>query len=366
MCGTAAAVAALRGVAEDLLVAGAEVVSLPGIEADQCALERALDEIDGVAVVVECAAGDEIASLDLATFVQQREGGHVFLHVDVNQTRPASVALQVAEAMMRIVARVEVIDIDGRADEASGESESESISGVVTPPAVPTRPAATSERVAPRQAPRRLAPFVVAGATLGSTAVVAAALALGPQARSSEPAGAVADDPTDVGSVPAPVDSLPARSHADSGRPAPPLPIPRRRVQPTLEVVAQGPTPGDAQPSVASTPSLNEAIARRHAIEASGVIAVLVEGERDWFHAMTTCKVRAMWGLSDWRSPSTRELLLLARTRAFGTAVAWSSKRGDSSASAVVMALDTGTIEKRDKTDVEPITICVRGAAKEP
>lgn len=357
LCGTADAVMALRGVAEDLLVAGAELMSLSGVDADPSVLERALDDVDGAAVVVVCGHGDELAGLDLGARVDRRDAGHVLLAIDVDATRPASAAMQIAEAMMHLATRERHVDLGEVIAEVRADPDP--ISGMVeVPPPVAARPVAQPEAAVGRNSRRRLAPFVVAGAMLGAAAVVAIAVALDRGA----PVADRSDGMIEIPPSPPAREPVLARAESRPARPIPPL-RPAMQEAPRLEIAAQGPPPFTS----ASTPALASAIARGRVIAVDGIVAHVLEGERDWFHAMTTCRARAFWGLSGWRGPSTRELLALARTRGFGTATAWSSKRaGGEGGSAIVMALDSGATSKRPKTELGPITVCVRGAEREP
>jgi hypothetical protein len=125
---------------------------------------------------------------------------------------------------------------------------------------------------------------------------------------------------------------------------------------PTLELAAQGPA--------SASDELDLAIRRGRAIEVGDLVAHLVAGDRDWYHAMDTCRGRGFWGTSGWRVPTVAELRAIARTRTFPDRAAWSTRRGASDATAAIaVTLVGGTTETVDKNAGDIATICVKRRA---
>lgn len=344
----------LERLAEDLLVAGAEVEIVSDIEHAPARFGEALVRLDRPAVIALCHAHDDI---DLAAVRAMLAAEPLERHrvVDCHVDEHSAIAARTVMTAMRDLARgaaepslAEVIDEVRK----KGEPITETI--VLAP-----KPAVT----APRK--RRNAWAWGAGAAaMAATTIIALVLATDPPAQTHDADAMAATRtpaaPTLARTQPAPI---------PVERPQPPATTrPLAIAEPLVVTQPLAPTPKlelEAQGPAADTPDdLEVAIRRGRAIAVGDLVAHMVTGDRDWFHAMDTCRARGFWGTSGWRTPTVAELRAIARTRSFPDRPAWSTRRGANDAlAAVTVTLVGGVTETVDKHAGDIATICVKSRA---
>ena len=342
----------LERLAEDLLVAGAEVEIVSDVEHAPARFGEALVRLDRPAVIALCHTHDDIdiaaVRAMLATEPLDRHRV-VECHVDERSAIAARTVMMAMRDLARGAAEpslAEVIDEVRKKGEPITET-------IVLPP----KPAVT----APKK--RRNAWAWGAGAAaMAATTIIALVLATDPPAQ-THGADAMAATTAPATSTLARTQPAPTRVE----RPQPPATTRPLAIAEPL-VVTQPPAPKlelEAQGPTAGTPDdLDVAIRRGRAIEVGDLVAHMVTGDRDWFHAMDTCRGRGFWGTSGWRAPTVAELRAIARTRSFPDRPAWSTRRGANDAlAAVTVTLVGGATETVDKHAGDIATICVKSRA---
>lgn len=349
----------LERLAEDLLVAGAELEILSGIERAPGRLAETLDRLDRPAVVALCFTAEDL-ELDLVRTMIAEHGGAGHLRIEYEIGCGGSGLHPVVAAMRELERRNSDAAIPAIAEIVAQRGEHVS-DAILVPPLLPV--VAARETLA---RPRRRGAWAWALGTAASASAAAICFVAlepapaAPMARSSDGDAFALVTPKPAPAAPEPRISAPS--------PATPLP--------SVHVAAQGPIASPA-PIVALDPSvppsapptetasgeteLDVAIHHRKAIVDHGVVAHRVEGDRDWYAAMTTCRARGFWRTGGWRVPSVAELRSLARTRAFTDAVVWSTRRGaEDPETAVTVTMRAGTTTTTDKRSTTIATICVK------
>jgi hypothetical protein len=350
----------LERLAEDLLVAGAELEILSGIERAPARLAETLDRLDRPAVLALCFTAEDVELDALRAMLAEHGGaGHMRIECEIGCGRgsaglhPVIAAMRELERRNSDAARTPVVEIV----QLRGEHVSDAI---LVPPLLPV--VAASEALA---RPRRRGSRAWAWA-LGAAASASAALSIAVLA----PAAAAPTKTVEGGDAFAAVAPKPAPAAGPEARTSA---LPRSSAPlPSVHVAAQGPAPSpiiEPEPSVAAPPGdatpgeseLDVAIRQRKAIVDEGLVAHLVAGDRDWYAAMNTCRARGFWRTGGWRVPTVAELRSLARTRAFADAVVWSTRRdAEDPQSAVTVTMRAGTTTTTDKRSTEISTICVK------
>ncbi|HWB81371.1 MAG TPA: hypothetical protein VG755_40690 [Nannocystaceae bacterium] len=343
----------LERLAEDLLVAGAEVEIVSDVEHAPCRFGEALVRLDRPAVIALCHTHDdlELAAVRAMIGAEPLER-HRLVECHVDDRGGARTVLLAMRDLVRGAAEpslAEVIDEVRKKGEPITET-------IVLPP----KPGVSVAKK------RRSAWAWGAGAAaMAATTIIAVVLATDPPA---QPHGTdamaatrapAASTPTQLASPRAqtPVATQPlAISEPLVVAPVDPLPLVPAPT-PKLELEAQG-------PAADAPDDLELAIRRGRALAIDGLVVHMVTGDRDWFHAMDTCRGRGFWGTSGWRVPSVAELRTIARTRSFPDRPAWSTRRGASDAlAAVTVTLVGGATETVDKHAGDIATICVKSRA---
>ncbi len=360
LAATRRAAGLLERLAEDLIVAGAELEIVTDIDRAPARLAETIDRLDRPAVIALCHTAEDIELGPARAMIAACPGDHHDLECELGDDRSPAALRPVLAAMRELVR--------GSSDDALGvlfeevRQRGEPITDSFVPPPPPV------EAIAPRKrAPGKRHAWAwgtIAGAV---TSAMVVALVLLADRRAALPAGGTDDafatthPRTDTRPAPAATRS----SSAPRVRPAPqPTPnaveLPPQRM-PELHVAAQGPAAEAEAPAPAPEDELALAIRRGRALELDGLVVHLVTGERDWFGAMNTCRARGFWGTGGWRVPTVNELRAIARTRAFADRPAWSNRRGGRDAStAVAISLVGGAHTTFDKRSRDAVTICVK------
>jgi hypothetical protein len=353
--------------AEDLLVAGAEVEIVSDIERAPARITAALDRLERPTVIALCHTPEDGDLAVVRALIAAHPGpGHHC--VEVGSPGAATALRPVLSAMRELVRHSSDPGI-GAVLEAARRSDQATSDAMVMPPPRPI--AAPTPMI--QQARRR--PWHAWAWTLcasaAASAMISTVVLLASEAPASGPSGHREHDAL------APAPGKPNHNPTVAERPSPraelPLPIVRIAAQgpaavAPIEAPAVDPTPIEpaaALPVATASPIEHDALAiaieRHQAIVDRDVIAHLVVGDRDWYGAMTTCRARGFWRTSGWRVPTVDELRSLARTRAFGDAEVWSSRRGAvDNAAAITVAMRGGTSHAVDKHTSAMTTICVK------
>lgn len=351
LAATRRAASKLERLAEDLLVAGAEVEIVTDVEHAPCRFGEAIVRLDRPAVVALCHTHDDVDLAAVRAMIGAEPADRhriVDCRVDDRGGLPARTVLSAMRDLARGAAEpslAEVIDEVRKQGEPITES-------IVLPPKPPT----------PAPKKRRSAWAWGAGAAaMAATTIIAVVLAADAPVHTAREPETMAATPT---SAPILARTQPAATPSERPRtrPQPPAkaaPLPLAPAPaPTLELAAQGPS------TDAASDELTLAIRRGRAIAVGDLVAHLVVGDRDWFGAMNTCRARGFWGTSGWRVPTVAELRAIARTRSFPDRFAWSTRRGAGDAmSAIAVTLVGGTTETVDKHAGDVATICVKRRA---
>lgn len=167
-----------------------------------------------------------------------------------------------------------------------------------------------------------------------------------------------------------------AAAEADVAKVAPPVPVdPQpdlRESRPEAPVVAAPPPPPAASAPdtpvapAAPTDSAEAAALAHERVTATDDYLVFEAGEkpRDWYAAMNLCRGRTHAGLTEWTTPSSRQLHALAKARVLPEAPLWSRTRSmrDTDVAFVVHG-HAGTLRSEDKTESISAAVCIRKRA---
>lgn len=353
---TRRAAAQIHPLAEDLIVEGAAVEVIAGVDGDHAVVEEALARVPEPRVLaVVCLAMERVPAgvrqrCDVCAGAQTRVvtceivpglvRGAVGTIVEAMRAAQRDVAAEQHEgqALATVIA-------DLRAD---GHDSCDDLPVVAPAPVI-----AADSRVPPPV--RRRWPLAV----LPVAAALALAVVLGGGPRPSPSPSLASPPPSAIAEAPPRIDGTSARRQpefAAQGPSAPRVPAP----PPPIDAVMAAPeTPPSSPVAVARDDVLSQAIARGRVRRVDDLLVYPLAGERDWYAAMTSCRARAFWGIGGWRVPSIDELHRLARARLFAGAHAWSNTRAADREFALVMALAGGAVETANKAAETREVICV-------
>lgn len=391
LAATGRAAPRLDRLAEDLLVAGAQVEIFRDVECDPWAAIAAIEALEQPAIVALCVGdGDDdgIAPLRNACDALAHRGHRVVVCDRPGEHATLSTVLGAMRDLARGDRENEEVLID-LFEEVRNSSEP--ISATIAVPVIVRAPVVA---VAAPRARRDASAWKWGGvAAIGAAALVAAIVPWGDRGNVKPPSIASSIALPEAAALPSASSiARSARVQAEpeakpkSARPKTPRPEIVTKL-PVLELAAQGPAvvvptihrdppsserPAAAPPSddVVAAPhaedaskedALANAIRRGRAVVVGDLVVHAVDGDRDWFSAMNTCRSRGFWHTSGWRVPTVAELVGIARARVFANVPAWSTQRSArDSTFAVAIAMVSGARSSVDKHDTNVTTICVR------